>query len=298
MKNDSEREPFFTLSIQFIKEYEYLHYFFTAVYSFLLLFLISRFTNNILIVTLLYIPLLYLFYITQIRYFMGIYAVYLALYYFFVKSNKVLALIFLLFGISNHFGLLLFLLFVPFFYVSEEKIIKYSLYGMGILSGCLLLLIVLGTTIFSGIRFVAYFSRDLVSSFTGGIYAFFPYFIVWIFTVNVYQNNLKYNPFLLSDKKYKYLVIMSIVPIIFLGVAFFLHVIGHRVIITATLFQILFFLYSLKYYKNKFNKIIGFISIYTFLVTYIFVLPRFLGIDDSLQEAYKVFISNSLFYLQ
>ena len=67
--------------------YKALHLIFTGLYSFFLVFFISRFEKRTYLVAILYIPLIYLFFAAQYRFFLGYFSMCLA-YYFFVIQRK------------------------------------------------------------------------------------------------------------------------------------------------------------------------------------------------------------------
>lgn len=289
-------EPFFKITANFIVkngyDYHELHLFFTFTYTFLLLFLISRFSTKLYIISLLYIVTIFIFYVTQLRYFMGYYAVCLGLYYLYVKRNLFWAIILLVFGVSNHYGLFLFGVIVLFFYIKPNKLLSSLLIGTIGVVLFTLFIVILGSTIFSQIRFIGYFVSELQSSLLGGLLTFFPYLIIVFAIQKLHQNNIKIRRNIVQDKKYMYLYIMSVANIIFIGEALITQVIGHRMIMTATLFQIMFVFYSVSFYDNRKKNILIIKFLFSFLALFCYMyffseLVAGSGSNDDIMEILK-----------
>lgn len=270
-------EPFFRITADYLVKHEYafpeLQIFFTFIYTFLLLFLITRFSEKIFIIGLLYVGTIFLFYVTQLRYFMGYYAICLGLYYLYVKKNYFTAALFMAFGIANHYGLVLFAVIIPFFYIKPDKLIS-RLFTVTVIVLCVTsILLLLGTTSFSQIRFVAYFFSELQSTFLGGLLTFLPYAGIVYMIYRLHIMVVKINPEILKDRKYIFLLIMSIANITLIGAALIIQVIGHRMIMTATLFQLLYVFYILPYFEKneKFRLLAGFGGAIAFLYFYLYI---------------------------
>lgn len=288
----NDKEPFFLLVAAFLNKnnlgYPELHIIFTFTYTFLLLFLISKFSSKIFIISLLYIATIFIFYATQLRYFMGYYAVCLGLYYLYVKRNYPLSIIFFIFGFANHYGLFLFGAMVPFFYIKPKNILSRIVITTLVI---LLLTILLATAGLSNLRFIAYFDTEYQTSFLGGALTFLPY-VLFVFLI--YRLNLKVikkNPEIISDKKYIFLFVMSMANIIFIGVALITQVIGHRMIMPATLFQILYVIYVSKYYKGlaklKLLIYLGLALLFLYFYLYVFVELVAGGSDDDILRIFQ-----------
>lgn len=293
-------EPFFKFVARFLVKHNYefpeLQIIFTFTYTFLLLFFISRFSKKIFIVSLLYLATIFIFYVTQLRYFMGYYAVCLALYYLYVKRNFLLTAIFLAFGIANHYGLVLFIAIVPFFYVKSDKLLsRLLIVTLGVLLFTSIVLI-LGATVLSQVRFIGYFFDELQSTFLGGVLTFLPYVIIVYIIYRLHLSNLKKDPNILSDKKYTFLFIMSIANITLLGGALITQVIGHRMIMTASLFQILYVFQTLKYYNGiqKTKLIVGFVFSILFLYFYLYVFIDLVVGNSSNEDILLILKSNKI----
>lgn len=248
-------EPFFKASADyFIRQglgFPELQFFFTCVYTFLLLFLITRFSEKVFFISIIYLATIFLFYVTQLRYFMGYYAICLGLYYLYVKKNYFTTAVFIAFGIANHYGLVLFAVIIPFFYIKPDKLISRLFTVTVTVLGITSIILLLGTTSFSQIRFVAYFFSELQSTFLGGLLTFLPYVGIVYLIYRLHIMTVSRNTELLEDRKYIFLLIMSIANITLIGAALIIQVIGHRMIMTATLFQLLYVFYILPYFQKN-----------------------------------------------
>lgn len=292
-------EPTFNLIVTYIRnhnyDYQFLHFVFISIYSFIYTFLINKFSKNVFIVTILYIPLVFIFYGTQLRYFLGYYSVLLGFYYLYVDKNKKLSVVCFTFGILSHYSLIL---FIPFYFLLKIKnnffsrIVKYTL---SIFVGYLILTTVV-VKILSGFRFVSYLEGDLVSSYSGGLFTFLPFIGIYYFSNIYYKKRISLNPALKNDLIFSYLYKMSIIPLIYIGVAFSAQVIGHRFIMTGLLFPILLFLY--KFNEVKFNKF-SYLLVFSILYILIFIHLNFstglvLGDWDGVNQIEKMILSNEL----
>lgn len=299
LKENKKMEPFFYYTSFYFTNYKELHIFYTSIYSALFLFFVTRFSRNPLLVTILYIPILFLFYVTQLRYFMGLYAVYLAFYYWFVQKKQRIGLFFAVFAIINHYGLILFLPFIYFFLIPPQKVFIQSIIVMISLFTMYFTLDFLSSTLLSKIRFLAYFHSDLKSSFIGGVFVFFPYFISALWIRYSHNKIIKIYPNIFNEIKYKYLYVMGFVPQIYFLIACYIQVIGHRVIIGSLIITIFYFFYGLPLFRNhpktKIQYIISFLFIFGILLFNTFISPKIFNIDASLNEIEKVLNSIQLF---
>ena len=91
----NDKEPIFNLIANYVRnhnyDYEGLHFIYLLLYCFLYLMFVSKFIRNVLPITLLYIPLVFIFFGTQLRFFLGYFFVLLSLYYLLIKKMKLQA---------------------------------------------------------------------------------------------------------------------------------------------------------------------------------------------------------------
>lgn len=295
------KEPTFQIVASYIRkhgyDYQFLHVTFLSIYSFLYLFLVSRFTKNVFVITLLYVPLIFIFYGTQLRYFLGYFAAILGFYYLLVNKQRALAFFFFTFAVLSHYSLIL---FIPFYFVYKFKnnfFIK-IVYLTFIIFVSYLFLTTVILNLLSGVRFLSYLKGELVSTYGGGLFSFATLIPIYILVSRYYDYRIINNPKLNSDKKFIFLYKMSIIPLIYLGIALTVQVIGHRYIMTGMLFPILLFFYNFSEVTDKVKKIqFGLV----FLVSYVFVFLHFnfspaliLGEWEMIGEMNKMLKSNSI----
>lgn len=295
------KEPTFKLISAYIRsnnlDYQFFHVTFIGIYSFLLLYFINKTNKNVLLISILYLPLIFIFHGTQLRYFLGYYAMLLGIYYLVVSKNRVLAILCFVFAISSHYSLVL---FIPFYFLLKikdnffQKIVRLTIIILVSYSA-------LTTIVFkllSGVRFLAYLEGDLVSSFAGGIFSFAPIIPIYFLTHFYYKKRIALDPNLENDPKFEFLYKMSINPMVFVGVALTAQVIGHRIMMTGMLFPILLFFYKYNLIKNMHFKVtatlIFILSYIMIFVHFNFSTGLFLGEWQSVEEVGKMLKSNSL----
>ena len=278
-------------------EYREIHLIFTGIYTFLLIIFISRFYNNPFLIALIYVSIIFLYYATQIRFFLGYFSICLAFYYFYVQYNKTRFIIFLLFGFINHYSLLIFLIYFFFFKIEIKKLAK------------LVILIALTTFVIISLfhnvfdllssilfRFSDYFNYEKFSSFKGALYTFLPALLFFYLTEVYAKKKLLRFPQIKNDKMFIFLYRFSIIPYILIGFAFYIQIIGHRFIIPAVLFQLL-----LLFYLSKFNSKIQntnlYITIFAFSIIYLFYiyfLPNIINLPGRTEIVIEMLNSNSI----
>lgn len=297
----NDKEPIFNLIASYVRnhnyDYEALHFIYLLFICFFYLLFVSKFIRNVLPITLLYIPLIFIFFGTQLRYFLGFFLVLLGLYYFFVKKNKSLAFSNFTLGIANHYSLILYILFYLLYKIKQNffrKIFHITIY---ISLGYLILTNVIFNML-SGVRFVAYLQGDLVSSYLGGIFTFIPIIPIYFLVNSYYKKRISLQPELIDDEKFIFLYKMSIIPSVFMGIALTIQVIGHRIIMTGMLFPIILFFYKYNEIKNVFFKIktsIIFALVYLYLFFHFNLSTAYiLGKWEGLEQIEKMILSNPI----
>lgn len=301
IKYDSGRDLFFNYLVNKISPngYKLIHLIFTGIYSLFLIYFISRFSKETLLIVLLYLPIIYLFYTTQIRFFMGYYAMCLALYFWFVNNNKKIATIFAVFAFASHISLLIFIPLLYFFKFKINTLHKKVIWFLVIFTVSFYSIINLFQLVFpQGSRFIGYFlSTQHDSSILGGLFSFIPA-IIGIYLIYRYSiKKIKHCEDLSSDKNFQFLYRLSIIPVIFVGLALNRQIIGQRFIIPALLFQLLLIFYIARHYNTKkenFN-LAGLTLIYSlFYVTYVYILSPIVIGTDITQKVTLMLNSNSL----
>lgn len=297
----NDKEPIFNLIANYVRnhnyDYEGLHFIYLLLYCFLYLMFVSKFIRNVLPITLLYIPLVFIFFGTQLRFFLGYFFVLLSLYYLLIKKNKLLALSNFVLGIANHYSLVLFIPFYFLYRIKEKffiKIIQISFYTF---IGYLVLTNII-FNLLSGIRFVSYLKGDLVSTYLGGIFTFVPIIPIYFLVNSYYKKRISLQPELIDDEKFIFLYKMSIIPSIFMGIALTIQVIGHRIIMTCVLFPIILFFYKYNEIKNlnfKIKTSIIFALVYLYLFFHFNLSTAYiLGKWEGLEQIEKMILSNPI----
>lgn len=275
------------------KNFPLMHMLYVGVYSTLMVILISFFNRNPFLIVLIYLPLTYLFYTTQIRYFMGYYAAMLSLYFFSARKNYLVAVIFMVFALLNHYAFFLTLAFIPLVkFVKKEKMLRMMLYAS--------LLIALGVYIFVTIfpqnistesKMSVYFQTSSLSGFLGGLFFFTPYLLLLGYVLYVFYKKIKHNPLLKDDREMIFLYHASVFPLLFIVTSFFAQVYGHRFIVPGSLFWVLLFFRM----KTTAVEKLRFFALLIFVYFYIYVIPEYVMSETTLPIVKETFYSNTIF---
>ncbi|MDM1552249.1 EpsG family protein [Empedobacter falsenii] len=278
-------------------DYEFLHITFSAIYNFIFLLFIHKLSKNIFVTTLLFIPLVFIFHSTQLRYFLGYYAILLGFYYLYVQQKKSLAITFMLFGILSHYSLVLFIPLYFLYHIKGNFFKKIFSITLIIFVGYTFLTSVLFPFL-GNIRFISYLKGDLVSTYLGGLFNFLPFIPLYILINEYYHIRIKLDKTLQEDKVFNFLYKMSIFPIIFIGLSFTVQVLGHRMMITGLLFPILLFFYKFNKIRSASNKIkFGIVFFFLYLVFFLhlnYSTALFLDNWESVDEMLKIIESNEI----
>lgn len=297
----ADKEPVFQVVASYIRankySYQYLHIAYLSVYCVIFLHLISRFCKNVYTPALLYVPLVFLFFGTQLRFFLGYFAALVGFYYLFVAKNRPLTILFFTFAILSHYSLIL---FVPFYFLMrlEKKFfVRIIQITFAVFIGYTFLTEVIARSM-GGVRFIDYLKGDLVSSYLGGIFIFATLIPVYFLIKAYYESRIKYDPELASDPKFTFLYKMSLIPMIFIGIALTVQVIGHRFIMTGMLLPILLFFYkldTLRRLQTKFLYYALFVAVYILIfVHFNFSVALVLGEWELVEEMQKMLDSNDI----
>lgn len=293
------KEPAFQIIANYIRKnnlsYNFLHVTFVGIYSFVYVFFVSRLSKNVFICTLLYIPLIFVFYGTQLRYFLGFYVVLLAFYYSYVRKNNIIAIVYFIAGVLCHYSLL-FLLPIYFLLKIDNHFFRRIVFIAMLIFASYLSLTFIALKILSNSRFLQYLQGELVSSYEGGLFTFLPFIPLYFLIQKYYLIRLRLNPDLKNDLKFTFLYKMSILPIIYLGIALTIQVIGHRFIMPSLIFPICLFLYKFENITSarvKISNVFFFIIVSLIMVVYQnFATGIFLDKWDIVDEMAKMIASN------
>lgn len=304
IEKDIGRDVFFNFFVRNLlpdgRGYQFVHVFFVSTYTFLLILLISKFTDQTYLVVVLYLAIVYLFFSTQIRFFMGYYAMSLAFYYWFVDNKRQMALLFMIYAVLNHASLLFFLPFVYFFLVNVEVLIRrIALFLM------LIVVIYLISTLFlteesQNVVFLTYLaSEEHESSLLGGLFSFLPWLISF-FLIHLYTHEkISEYPDLLQDKKFQYLYRFMIISVTFIGISLERQVIGQRFIIPSAIFQIMLLLYIARFNERRQNMTLAGVGIGYFMayMFYYYILSRMITSSNVAEMVGEMLQSNLIVQL-
>jgi len=255
--------------------YKFMHITFTAIYSVMLVYFVSRFTEHTYVVSLLFLVAIYIFYTTQIRFFMGYFSMFIGLYLWMVQKKYLWAIVMILFAVANHSSMIIFLILLPLFTISIENLLMRSIQILIILSGVYFVFKTIVSLIPDDYYLVLYFlETDHHSSILGGLFTFLPTIITMlVLHVYVMQKTIEY-PELTEDLNFKFLYQITILPIIYFGISTERQVLGHRFILPSILFQLLLIMYVSYYNTPRQNATLRWvvIAIIPFFVYYTYFL--------------------------
>lgn len=279
------------------QSYQFVHIVFTASYAILLVFLVSRFTQSTFVVCVLYAVAIYIFYTTQIRFFMGYFSFFIGIYFWMVQQKKVLSVLMIAFALLNHASLLILLPTLFMFRIDTNQFMKRSVQ--------LFLIATLFFTVFKAV--LVYIPAELYlllyfimpehdSSFLGALYTFLPSIFTLFVMHKFAQKKLKEHPSLANDKKFEFLYKFMVIPLLFLGLSFDRQVLGHRFILSSVLFQLMLCLYLTSFNTPKQNTLLkGWLAVYVlFFIVYTYVVSELLVESELWNMVQQVMISNPL----
>lgn len=281
LENNSRMEFFFKIISDFALKkgftYEDVHLFYVSIYTIFLLWLISIFNKNLFVISFLYLFFVFLFYTTQIRFFMGYYAGILALYYFLQDRKLILSLALFLFAILNHSSLIILLLYIPLFSINIHKLTK--IVTIAAVAGvffffALDLFLPITTLINNDVRFSAYLSVESRSSVLGGFASLLP-FIIYIPFLSRYYFKVRTKLSFVEDiKKIDFLYKLTIIPIAFTGLSIYIQIIGHRFIVPSLVISLILYFQLRSFDKNNRISRNYFFALLCFgVLYYYFLLP-------------------------
>jgi hypothetical protein len=298
--NNSNQEIGFEESKKLFKsfnlEYKDLHLAYVSIYAVLLSLLVYRFERNIVLVLMLYLPINFLFITTQVRFFLAYFLVITGFYYLIILKQSRYSFVFFVLGLLSHYSMVL---LAPFYFLSRFSIKVYTI-RIIYFSASIFAVFLVAPIIFLRIGISkqatdAYLSASAISSFLGGVYIFIPSMLISLINHRIFNAIVIKRPELVYDIKFEFLYKMSYYPYLFLGVAFFIQIVGHRFIFSGLLFQFLLLLYISRFESGMRPRLLLYSCIYSlFFFLYIYVLPGFFLNGTLWQETVKTFNSNRI----
>lgn len=302
MSNDAGRDVVFQFLSALYRDhgYEYsaLHMTYVLLHAALLVYLTSKLTKNYFLAVLIYISIIYLFYTTQIRFFLAYFLFSFGIYCLVINRWYRRSALLFVAAILNHSALLLMIPMLVLFYIGPKKIGRFILVlAVGFWAVALLLnltsLLPAGAEYFS-----SYISSDAERpGLLGSFLVFGPYILssgLLYFFVRGKSGGyraLEENPAL------KYAWYMALTPMIYLPIAMGLQIIGHRFIVSSLIFHLCAWM-SLFSIQLKFTKELRYgvmIGIWGLFLSFTYAIPAIFGLDGYLDNSLKVFGSNVFF---
>lgn len=295
--NDIAKDYIFDVVRLFFKSknlsFEQFNIFYNCCNCFLLIYFIHYFKRNTFVIVILYYSIIYLSLTTQIRYFLAYPLAIIALYQYFVNKKYLIAALIFTVACLAHSGVVL---FIPLLFLKDiEKIKLWKFFSYAAAFNLLLFIFVIlfSSTVLGG--FKAYLNSELVSSVWGGIFYFSIFilnFVIFRFWVSKYEHLIPSNEL----KKFHFLLKMATFPFAYIFIAFFLQVIGHRLIVTGILFQILCFFFIVKRLPRIkiLKSSLIFTLLYLFLLFYFYLIPKAFLDDDTITTIFEMFRSNPI----
>ncbi|MEZ2295897.1 EpsG family protein [Variovorax sp. RCC_210] len=302
MSNDAGRDIVFQFLSALYRDngYEYsaLHMTYVLLHAIILVYLASKLTKNYFIVVFIYISIIYLFYTTQIRFFLAYFLFAFGAYCLVIDRRHWRSALFFVAAVLNHSALILMAPLVLLFYVSPKKLGRSILFlASGFWTIALLLnltaLLPAGAEYFS-----SYISSDAERpGLLGSFLVFGPYILssalLYFFIrgkAGGYRS-LEENPLL------RYSWYMALTPMVYLPIAMGLQIVGHRFIVSSLIFHLCAWM-SLFKVQLKFSKELRYgvlIGIWSIFLSFTYLIPSLFGMDSYLDSSLKVFGSNMFF---
>ncbi|MEY8759773.1 EpsG family protein [Chryseobacterium tongliaoense] len=297
---DDKTDPiFYWLTLSFKK----LYLTYTDLYKFhivliisLYYFLISRFTKNIFFIFLAYLILDNVHLVNQIRYYLGFPILMTGFYFLFYHKKYLLSLILITVALLCHSGLSFLLICIPVYYfIPVNKFYKYII----ILSG---LIFVIALFIFNSAlgtvlnHFGDYFEKGNKSSFLGGLYNGIPYILFTVFLYIQTISLIREKPEIIEDPQFKFLYKISFFAMIFIPGSFIIQIIGHRYVMTLSVFWLLYYyIYFLKDQapKRKLTRFIYITGIVFVSGLFIYIIPNYIFGNSHFAEEFQDMIESS-----
>ncbi|PXY41989.1 hypothetical protein DMB65_05330 [Flavobacterium cheongpyeongense] len=234
----------------------------------------------------------------QIRYYVAFSFFLIAIYNLIVLKNKLVFFVFGVLALISHSAIILMSPFIYFYYTNNEKYIPKLILSSLILASAFYFISFVGF-IFS-FHFGSYFQKDLVSSFSGGLFNNFIWLFWFLFVYKINKRLLKSNSLKIEcDVKYQFLYKISLYSIVFFPVSLLIQVLAHRYIIASLIFWLLFYYYSLNFEESLSNRLLSMlVFIVLILVTffYMYILPTFLLGSSATEAVFQLFLSNKIFF--
>lgn len=210
----------------------------TALFTFFIL----KFNTNLFYIFTVFIILIFIPYINQIRYYLAFPSFLLAAFYLIYNRNLFLCMIFAVLGVMSHSAVLLLYTFFLFYYFMPEK---YYAAVLKVFAAVLFVgsYVVSKTSLITYLEhFGGYLSSENQSSVVGGIFNILPT-LALIIPLFIIDKNYKGDK---KDRTYVFLKKLGFFSTILIPASIFIQILGQRYVFPFLVVWILFFLYLIK----------------------------------------------------
>lgn len=285
------------------KGYAELHLTFVCLYTFLCVYLASRLSpKNGALISAVYVSIVYLFYTTQIRFFLAYFLFFFSCYELIIRKSWVKSLIIFIIAVSSHLAILGLMPIACFAFIarSSPKKLPFFIIAFGILLFLVTIFAVEFLANSGDLYFTEYLSvKEVRPTFLGSTFIFGPYIASAFFLWFAVRKELRWQQReRASPPEFELCWVVAVGALIYLPIAFIAQIIGHRFIVASLIFHLLAWSYILGPKGFAFKSIPTRVSIFLlglcfFLSTYI--IPDLLGHPYYSESTRAVFESNSLF---
>jgi hypothetical protein len=231
----------------------------------------------------------------QIRYYLAYIATMLALYNLVVTKNRLNFILFAIFSLLSHTGVVLIYPFLLIYQRLNANQYFTIMFLASLIFGAFVFVFYnISLVVFS--RFANYFSEDGVSTFFGGlfnngIWIFWSFYLVWINR----RLSREDDDALQEDNQYQFLYKLSMYPVLFYPISFFIQIASHRYIIASLLVWLIFIFYTLRY-ESTVGRQMWALSRFVLLVVisfvYFYLLPDYLLPKADTNPLLEIVLSN------
>lgn len=213
-----------------------------AAYTLLYYFFVLKFNPNAFYIVTMFIALMFVPYINQIRYFLAFAFFLFAAYYLLYNRKLILFALFAVLGFMSHSAIVvLYIYFLVYLFVPEklyEKVLKFSTVILFVAS-----YVVSKTAIVTYFEhFGGYMSDENQSSVLGGIFNILPVVAI-VFPIYLLDRRYRGDR---TNKTYIFLKKSTVFSVIMVPASIFIQIIGQRYVFPFLIIWIIFFLFLIK----------------------------------------------------
>lgn len=236
----------------------------------------------------------------QIRYYLAFSCTLIALYSYVVDKNTFNFILFAIISVLSHTGILLIYPFLLIYQrVNSSQYFTIMFLASLVFGAFVFVFYNVSLVVFA--RFAAYFAEDGVSTFFGGLFNN-GIWIVWsMYLVWMNRRFSRENDDVVQlDDKYQFLYKLSMYPVLFYPISFYIQITSHRYIIASLLVWLIFIFYTLRYEPTVSRQVwamLRFVALVLVSFYYFYELPAYLLPKQDTNPLLEIVLSNpSLLY--